>query len=158
MPHSATLSQATIRWGGTRLPSFLSLCLGHRERPWEERCPRAGFEYPQRCPWDHRSSSAEAPTVSCSLGKELTLPPFLTVLFNTLLTLKSRHITSQQSTSIRGKIDACRDTQSVGPWAPLSYGYGYVTAHKLLSQTRFLPPFGAKPTRLLFAFNATVNP
>lgn len=78
--------------------------------------PRAGFEYPQPCPWDS-SSSAEAPTVSCSLGKELTLPPFLTVLFNTLLTLKSRHITSQQSTSIRGKAEARRHTEhgAVGP-------------------------------------------
>lgn len=155
MPRFAPLSQAIIRWGGTRFPSFLSLCPKHREQSWDERSPRAGFEYPQPCPWD-RSSSAEAPTASCSLGKELTLPPFLTVLFNTLLTLKSRHITSQQSTSIRGKIEARRDTQSVEPWAPPSYGY--VTAHKLLSQTHFPPPFGAKPTRLLFAFNATVNP
>lgn len=130
--------------GRHQVPTVL---VNREQQSWDEKeLPRAGFGYPQL--------SAEAPTAS--RGKELTLPPFLTVLFNTLLTLKSRHVTSQRPTSIRGKTEARRDTQSVELRAPPSYGY--VTAHKLLSQTRLPPPFGAKPTRLLFAFNAAVNP
>lgn len=51
----------------------------------------------------------EGPTAaSCRLAKELTLPPARTLLFNTLLTLKSRHVTIQQSTSIKRKIEARR--------------------------------------------------
>lgn len=55
-------------------------------------------------------------------SERVNISPALSLLFNTLLTLKSRHITIQQSMSIKRKVEARRETQQNGGplWATIT--------------------------------------